>query len=408
VSGSTGSSRRQGLIALGVGLAAAGAGAALGLAAERLAAGRVLGGELPEAGTGDLPDPLGGPALGSVHGEARIVLADDGVPLHVEVDEPPEGGRRGDAPLTFVLSHGYALTLDSWHYQRLALRGRGRLVLWDQRGHGRSGTGPPDASTIDQVGADLAAVIEEVAPEGPLVLLGHSMGGMTVMALAAKRPELFAERVVGVGLLSTSAGGLGDLDLGLPGFGRVAVRAAPLAARVIARSPGLAAQGRRVSSDLEALLVRRYSFASDVAPALVRFSTGMIAATRFEVISDFLPTFAGHDKRDALAAMADAEVLVLVGDHDMLIPAGHSEDIASRLPAAEHVVVRHGGHLVLLEHPRVVDAHVLELAERAAQVARTSPPRGRRTAWGRRTVTPVRPRRPPKSERRARRSGKGS
>ena len=407
MSGTQGSGRRQGLIALGVGLAAAGAGAALGLAAERLAAGHLLGGELPEAGTGDLPDPLGGPALGSVHGGARIVVADDGVPLHVEVDEPAEGGR-GDVPLTFVLSHGYALTLDSWHYQRLALRGHGRLVLWDQRGHGRSGTGPAGGSTIDQVGADLSAVIDEVAPEGPLVLLGHSMGGMTVMALAARRPELFAERVVGVGLISTSAGGLGALDLGLPGFGRLAIRAAPAAARVIARTPGLAAQGRRVSSDLETLLVRRYSFASDVAPELARFATGMIAATRVEVISDFLPTFAGHDKREALAAMADAEVLVLVGDQDLLIPAAHSEEIARRLPSAEHVVVRHGGHLVLLEHPGVVDTHVLELAERAAQVARTSRPGTRRTAWGRRTVTPVRPRRPPRHGRRARPSGKGS
>ena len=130
-----------------------------------------------------------------------------------------------------------------------------------------------------------------------------------------------------------------------------------------------------MGSDFETLLVRRYSFASDVAPALVRFSTGMIAATRFEVISDFLPTFAGHDKRDALAAMADAEVLVLVGDHDLLIPAAHSEEIARRLPAAEHVLVRHGGHLVLLEHPQIVDAHVLDLAERAAQVAARIAPR---------------------------------
>jgi pimeloyl-ACP methyl ester carboxylesterase len=403
VSSASGGGRRQGLIALGIGIAAAGAGAALGLAAERVAAGRVLGRELPEAGTGEVPDPRGGPALGSVHGDARIVVADDGVPLHVEVDEAPEPERKGAVPLTVVLTHGYALTLDSWHYQRLALRGRGRLVLWDQRGHGSSGTGPPGSSTIDQVGNDLATVIDEVAPEGPLVLLGHSMGGMTVMSLAQRRPELFAERVVAVGLISTSAGGLGDLDLGLPGFGRLAVRAAPVAARVVARSPGLAAQGRRVSSDLETLLVRRYSFASEVPPGLVRFSTQMIASTRLEVISDFLPTFAGHDKREALAAMSGTEVLVMVGDHDLLIPAAHSEEIARRLPDAEHVVVRGGGHLVMLEHPGVVDDHVLELAERAARAVDKGG-RSRRTGWGRRTVTPVREHR----RGRTRPSGKGS
>jgi pimeloyl-ACP methyl ester carboxylesterase len=404
MSSSAGSGRRQGLIALGVGLAAAGAGAALGLAAERFTAGRVLGDEMPEAGTGELPDPRGGPPLGSLHGEPRIVLADDGVPLHVEVDEPAAAAGGDDVPLTFVLSHGYALTLDSWHYQRLALRERGRVVLWDQRGHGSSGTGPAGASTIDQVGADLAAVIDEIAPEGPLVLLGHSMGGMTVMSLAAHRPELFAERVVGVGLISTSAGGLGQLDLGLPGFGRLVVRAAPVAARVIARSPGLAAQGRRVSSDLETILVRRYSFASDVGPALVRFSTAMIAATRVEVISDFLPTFAGHDKREALAAMQDVETLVLVGDQDLLIPAAHSEEIARLLPAADHVLVRHGGHLVLLEHPGIVAEHVLHLADRAAEAVRRDGAGTTRRSWGRRTVTPVGARR----RDRGRRTGKGS
>jgi pimeloyl-ACP methyl ester carboxylesterase len=413
VSGSGG--RRQGLIALGVGIAAAGAGAALGLAAERLAAGRVLGEQLPPTERGELPDPRGGPPLGSLHGQAHIVVADDGVPLHVEVDEAEldderPGGRRGSRrdrdegpPLTFLLTHGYALTLDSWHYQRLALRRHGRVVLWDQRGHGRSGTGPAGSSTIDQVGRDLAAVVDAVAPEGPLVLVGHSMGGMTVMSLAHLRPELFAERVAGVAFLATSAGGLGDLDLGLKGVGRLAVRAAPMAARVVARSPGLAAQGRRVSSDLETLLVRRYSFASEVAPALVRFSAGMIAATRLEVISDFLPTFAGHDKREALAAMSGAEVLVMVGDSDLLIPAGHSEEIARLLPDAEHVVVHPAGHLLMLEHPDVVDRHLLGLAERSRDAAegRTGT---RRTGWGRRTVTPVRQHR----RGRARPSGKGS
>ena len=87
-----------------------------------------------------------------------------------------------------VVSHGYALSLDSWHYQRLALQGRVRTVWWDQRGHGRSQRGPVGSATIDQVGADLAAVIEATAPTGPLVLVGHSMGGMTVMSLADPPP----------------------------------------------------------------------------------------------------------------------------------------------------------------------------------------------------------------------------
>jgi pimeloyl-ACP methyl ester carboxylesterase len=377
----------DGLLALGVGLAATGMGAVLGLAAERVAVARVI----RPAEVADEPgDGRGGPALGSIRGQARVVFS-EGVALHVEVDEPQN---EDPPPITVVLSHGYALTLDSWHYQRLALRERYRLVLWDQRGHGRSGTGPEGSSTIDQIGADLAAVIDEVAPDGPLVLLGHSMGGMTVMSLAQLRPELFTERVLAVGLISTSAGGLGGVDLGLSGIGRLGMKMAPAAARVLARQPKLVARGRRLGSDLEGLLVRRYSFASPVPPQLISFAAKMIAQTRMEVISDFLPTFNGHDKREALAILQGHEVLVMVGDSDLITPAAQSDDIVRLLPEAEYIVVHDSGHLLPLEHPDLVTAHLEELMAQAEDDARANSRPTRRRSWGRRTVTPVRERRP--------------
>jgi pimeloyl-ACP methyl ester carboxylesterase len=374
------------LVAVGVGLAATGLGALIGLATERAAVARRI---RPEAGM-PRDDGRGGPPLGSLRGEPRIVISRE-IPLHMEVDEPEEPYRKGD--LTIVFSHGYALTLDSWHYQRLALRGRYRLVFWDQRGHGRSGTGPVGSSTIDQVGEDLGAVIDAVAPAGPLLLLGHSMGGMTVMSLAAQRPELFEKRVVGVGLISTSAGGTTGVDLGLSGLGRLGMMVAPAAARVLARQPKLVARSRQIGSDLESLLVRRYSFASPVPPQLVAFASRMIARTRLEVISDFLPTFTTHDKREALAAMSGSEVLVLVGDSDLLTPSTESEEIVQLLPAAEHVVVTHAGHLLPLEHPDLVNGHIDELIEHALVIAKASQRRGWRRGWARRrTVTPVRER----------------
>lgn len=390
--GAPGHASDRSLVALGIGVAATAAGAALGLAAERFAIARRL---RPPGREEAVDDGRGGPPLGSLRGEARIVLSGE-VPLHVEVDEPDEPQRPGD--LTIVLSHGYALTLDSWHYQRLHLRGRFRLVLWDQRGHGRSGTGPADSSTIDQVGDDLAAVVESTAPEGPLLLLGHSMGGMTVMSLASQHPEWFAERVVGVGLLSTSAGGEKGVDLGIGGFvGRLGLKIAPAAARVLNRQPKLVEHGRALGSDFEGLLVKRYSFASPVPPQLVQFAARMISQTRLEVISDFLPTFGRHDKREALAAMSANEVLVMVGDEDLLTPPESSEQIVQRLPAAEHVVVRHSGHLLPLEHPDVTNEHLDELIARA-QVVAGAGKRSWRRALGRRravsrTVTPVRERR---------------
>ena len=384
---------RVGLVSLGVGLAAAGVGAAVGVAVERVAAGRPL---LPRGPGDDGSDNGDGEDYGALHTPAVAVAADDGTLLHVEVEEPDaEHAARiatgEQPPLTVVLSHGYALSMDSWHYQRKALRGRYRLVLWDQRGHGRSGTPAPGSATIDQVGRDLAAVVDAVAPTGPIVLIGHSMGGMTVMALADRRPELFAERVVGVALVSTSAGGLADVDLGAARVGRLVHRAAPGALRLLNRTPRLVERVRHLGSDLETVLVRRYSFASDVSPALVRFTAAMIASTRLEVIADYLPTFSAHDKRAALAALDGIELLVIAGDRDLMIPAEHSQAIVDALPGAEHVVVRDAGHLVLLEHPDVVTAHLVDLIERASRSAgRPDRPRRPGLPGVRRTVTSLR------------------
>ena len=66
----------------------------------------------------------------------------------------------------------------------------------------------PGHATIEQLGRDLKHVLDTVVPHGPIVLVGHSMGGMTIMALAEEYPELFGDRIVGVGLISTTAGGL--------------------------------------------------------------------------------------------------------------------------------------------------------------------------------------------------------
>ena len=89
-------------------------------------------------------------------------------------------------------------------------------MFYDQRSHGRSGRSDEEHATIDQLGHDLPRVLEEVVPEGPVVLVGHSMGGMTIMAFAEQHPELFEDRVAGVALISTTAGGLDPSRVLLP------------------------------------------------------------------------------------------------------------------------------------------------------------------------------------------------
>ncbi|MGL5858947.1 MAG: alpha/beta fold hydrolase [Angustibacter sp.] len=375
------------VLGMGAGLAAAGAGAALGLAAERWTAGR----SFPAA---DEDEPHG-----SLRGVPVAVQALDGTVLYTEVDDPDMVGasRRGNlngaldggaAPqpptrpatelpasggrVTVVFSHGFCLNQDVWHYQRRWLRGRSRMVFWDQRGHGRSGLGPSGHYTLDQCGEDLRAVIEAVAPDGPLVLVGHSMGGMATMALVARHPDLVRRRVVGVGLLATSAGGLSDVHLGIADpVGRVAHRVAPRALAGLTRTPWLVDRTRRLGSDVERYLVRRYSFASPVPTSLVRFAASMIAATPLDVVSGFLPGFDLHDKAEALDVLTGMPTLVLSGAADLLTPPEHSTAIATRLSDVEHVLVPHAGHLVMLEHPDVVNLALGDLVGRVGQPPRT-------------------------------------
>ncbi|MFC5380112.1 alpha/beta fold hydrolase [Aquipuribacter nitratireducens] len=350
-----------GLVGLGAGLAAAGAGVAVGVAADRVHSRR----RQAEA----VFDREGLALLGAVRGEEYVLHTDDGVRLHVEVDEP--GPRdAGEAPcLTVVLVHGYGLSSQSWHFQRLSLRGRYRVVTYDQRGHGRSEPGPSGSARIPRLGRDLEAVLDAYAPEGPVVLVGHSMGGMTVMSLAAQRPDLFGDRVHGVGFVATSAGDLGSLDFGLPGGGAV-TRVAPNLLALLARRPELVTRGRRMVSDIETLVVRRWSFASPVPSELTRFVADIIASTSIEVVSDYLPGFTEHDEKEALAVLDDLPTLVLVGDQDRMTPPRHSDEIVRMLPGTAHVVVRQAGHLVMLEHPDVVNGHVLDLVARALRHAR--------------------------------------
>jgi pimeloyl-ACP methyl ester carboxylesterase len=339
----------------GRGLLAAGAlaaGAALGAVAER---------SLLRASGQPLPDGEGS-GFGDLRGEVHHVAANDGMILHVEVDELDAPSADG---LTIVFVHGYALNLDSWHFQRQALRGRARLVFYDQRSHGRSQKADFDSHHIDQLGHDLESVIAAVAPSGPLMLVGHSMGGMTIMALAVQRPDLFADRIFGVGLLSTTAGGLAEGGLGLPsGVGRAFHRVAPALAASLVKRKQLIEWSNWSASDLGLLLTRLYSFGSTATDEASRFVASMVASTPIEVVSEFLPALQEHDKRAALSVFQGVEVLVLVGATDRLTPREYSDYIVSQVPGAEYVVVEDSGHMVTLEKHEVVDTALLDLLDR--------------------------------------------
>jgi len=298
---------------------------------------------------------------GALTGEATGVITDDNVFLYAEVDEPEPS-----SVVTVIFCHGYALNLHSWHFQRLALRPYARLIFWDQRSHGQSQRSAA-APSIDTLGEDLRCVIDSLAPTGRIVLVGHSMGGMTIMALAARHPDLFGTRVTGVALLATTAGGVSDISFGLPTpIGKIFHRWGPRFAGALATRPALVESGRRSGSDLGLILTHLFSFGNPrVDPGLTAFVAEMIDSTPVEVIASFLPALERHDKLEALSALERVETLVMVGDADLLIPESHSREIVRRLPRSEFVVLPSAGHMLTLESHEEVDAHLLALLDRA-------------------------------------------
>jgi pimeloyl-ACP methyl ester carboxylesterase len=335
--------------------------AQLGALAGALAAG-VAAGLVAERRVVHRRTQMPGETPHSPPGRESLVIASDGVPLHVEEDGP------ADASLTIVFSHGYTLSSACWTFQREGLRDLGRLVFYDQRSHGQSGHSDAENCTIEQLGADLERLLEERVPEGPVVLIGHSMGGMTIMSLAERRPELFGDRIVAAALIGTSAGKLASVTFGLPALAGVALkRTMPRLSVGLSRRAKLLERARRGGSDLSYAMTRHLSFAAPVPTEVLDLMDRMIAGTSVEVISAFAPALLRHDKLAALPALKNIPTLVLVGDKDVITPPEHSEAIAEALPEAEYVVVPDSAHMVILERPDEVNRHLRELIRRAVQ-----------------------------------------
>jgi pimeloyl-ACP methyl ester carboxylesterase len=345
-------SRNAGWIGALAAVGVAAGGVAAGVAANRYARKRRarIGG-----------DPYVEEPFGALEFDEQFgVTTEDGVNLYVEV----VSGERPAPTLLYV--HGFCLDMGTFHFQRRAFEGSYQQVLYDQPGHGRSGRLPKGEYTLDALGAGLRAVLEKAVPDGPIVLIGHSMGGMTIMALAEQAPELFKERVVGVVFVSTSAGRLNEATFGLPEVvSRFNKPLLPVVRGAGRLTTAMADRARRASRELARLLTQRYGFGTaQPSPALVAYVEKMNSSTSTEVIARYVNTLYTHSRLPALRVLRTVPVQVICGDADLLTPLVYSQEIAAELPDAELVVVEHGGHVVLLELADEVNEAIERFLER--------------------------------------------
>lgn len=278
------------------------------------------------------------------------VTATDGVRLHAEVHGSPA------AQATIVLCHGYTLDSTSWHAQCAALAQHYRVVVWDQRGHGRSEAGVTENLTIRQLASDAKAVIAQTVERGPVVLAGHSMGGMTIMALAEHDPELFGDPITAVALVATSAKPL-HMKFAQPM--RVVTTANWLVLRALSTferthlTPGVhGVQGM-------ARLIARTSDRFGVPSSLLTRIATSLDTMPVRVVAALLPQLLRFDKRTALTALTRTRTVIIGAGDDVVIPIEHSHAIAAEIPSAGLVVIPGAGHTLIFDQPEQV-THQLE------------------------------------------------
>jgi pimeloyl-ACP methyl ester carboxylesterase len=310
-------------------------------------------------------DPHRGEDFGPQPSDTELtVTAADGTDLHVEIIEPSKPSGKP----TVVFVHGFALDMGTFHFQRKALTelDEYRLVFYDQPGHGRSGRLESGDYDIAALGKSLAAILDEVVPDGQIILVGHSMGGMTIMAFAEHYPEWFGNRVTGVVLMSTSAGLFDKSKIGVQTLvARASAPFFPVWGSAAKLGGGTIDKARVASSDLAWLLTRRYGFGdARPSPTLVTFVEQMNSKTSVETLTKYLRTLYTHNRFPALSALRGVPVLVIVGTKDYLTPVTHSEQILRYLPDAELVKVDNSGHVVMLEKAAEVNAALLSFLEK--------------------------------------------
>ncbi|HEY0473278.1 MAG TPA: alpha/beta hydrolase [Kribbella sp.] len=308
----------------------------------------------------------------TIQPERAELTTPDGVRLHVETTGS------ADAPVTVLLAHGWTCSTRSWHHQLSGLpqilgESAVRVVAYDHRGHGQSDAAPLGTTRIPQLAEDLVAVLDTVVGDGPVVYAGHSMGGMTLMALADQRPDLFGARIAAAVLVSTSSGQTSSRAFGLPA--RFDGAAAVLAPRAM-NLAGLRMERRQlrraaqdvVRADRSAWLrrpaVRQLVFGRKADPAEVDILMADLAGTPGRSFGGFFEAISRHDLEHALEVLAAIPVEIMHGTRDRLLPPRHGSRMAQLLPSARLWMYPGAGHMLMQERPRDVTQRLASLVRK--------------------------------------------
>lgn len=129
-------------------------------------------------------------------GTVQRVPRPDGSVLQVEFYGPEDG-----QPI--ILSHGWGPNSNVWYYVKRQLSDRFRVIVWDLPGLGKSSKPKNKDYSLEKYARDLEAVVA-ISGDKPVILLGHSIGGMLTLTFCRLFPELLGSRVRGLILVDTT------------------------------------------------------------------------------------------------------------------------------------------------------------------------------------------------------------
>jgi pimeloyl-ACP methyl ester carboxylesterase len=270
------------------------------------------------------------------------------------------------ADMTVILLHGLLGDRHSWRHQTNHLTSRHpdiRVIAYDQRGHGRSGRGCAVSNTLGQLARDLDAVIDTTTPTGHLVLVGHSMGAMTILQYLQHHRSRHTHRITGVGLIATAAA-----DITRHGLGRLL--ATPLAGGAYGLAAHMPASVEAVRTSAVRATEPIWRLVTKKAPTLA----ALINAPQLPILAGFLDSISVFDGTAAYRALSGTPTLIMCGTVDWVTPPRHSAAIAAAVSAAEFVDVPGAGHMLMLDRPDVVNDRLDALLERVRRELAPRPP----------------------------------